>query len=159
MMKINNLSKLVISIGLSELVGIIGSIFTTSAISTWYVTLTKPDFNPPAWVFGPVWTILYLLMGISAFLVWRKDLEPKAIRSALSVFVVQLILNGLWSVVFFGLRNPAMALINIVLLWFTIIWTISVFYKISRSAAYLLVPYILWVTFAGYLNYSIWILN
>lgn len=158
-MKINNLSKLIISIVISELAGIIGTVFTVSAIPTWYTTLTKPIINPPAWVFGPVWATLYFLMGIAAFLVWRKGLEQKEVRVALSVFSVQLVLNALWSIVFFGLQSPAWALVNIVTLWFAIVWTMYVFYKVSRPAVYLLVPYIFWVSFALYLNYAIWTLN
>ena len=157
--KLNNSLKLIISIVISELAGVIGSIFTVSAIPAWYATLAKPVLNPPAWIFAPVWTTLYLLMGIAAFLVWRKGWEQKEVRIALSIFGVQLVLNALWSVVFFGLHSPAWALINILALWIAIAWTIMAFYKISRPAAYLLVLYILWVSFAAYLNYSIWILN
>ena len=155
----NNSLKLIISIAISELSGIIGSVFTISAIPTWYATLTKSTLNPPAWIFGPVWTTLYFLMGIAAFLIWRKGLEQKEIRIALSLFGVQLVLNALWSIVFFGLHSPAWALANIIALWLAIVWTMYVFYKISRPAAYLFVPYIIWVSFALYLNYAIWVLN
>jgi tryptophan-rich sensory protein len=158
-MKLNNFSKLVIAIVVSELAGAIGSLFTISAIPTWYATLQKPALNPPSWIFGPVWTTLYVLMGIAAFLVWKKGWERKEVRTALSVFGLQLVLNALWSIVFFGLHSPAWALANIAALWIAVIWTMFVFYKISRPAMYLLVPYIIWVSFASYLNYSIWILN
>lgn len=158
-MIINNFFKLVIAIGISELTGIIGSIFTVSAIPNWYAGLVKPALNPPAWVFGPVWTILFVLIGISVFLIWKKGLQQKNIKIALSIFIGQLILNTLWSIIFFGLNSPGWALVDIVLLWLAIIWTILVFYKISKPATYLLVPYILWVSFAVYLNYVIWILN
>ena len=158
-MKLNNFFKLVIAIVISELAGIIGSVFTISAIPTWYAVLQKPALNPPAWIFAPVWTTLYLLMGVAAFLIWRKGLERKEIKSALSMFCFQLILNALWSIIFFGLHNPGMALVEIVTLWLAILWTIFAFYKISRPAAYLLAPYILWVSFAGYLNYAIWVVN
>lgn len=158
-MKLNNFSKLVIAIVISELAGIIGSVFTTPSIPTWYAGLAKPALNPPAWVFGPVWTTLYFLMGIAAFLVWKKGLERKDVKIALSLFGGQLVLNTLWSIIFFGLHNPFWAFIEIIVLWLAILWTILAFYKISRPAACLLLPYILWVSFAGYLNYSIWVLN
>ncbi|OGG92460.1 TspO protein [Candidatus Kuenenbacteria bacterium RIFCSPLOWO2_12_FULL_42_13] len=158
-MKLNNFFKLVIAIGVSELAGIIGSVFTISAIPNWYAGLVKPALNPPAWVFGPAWTTLYTLMGIAAFLVWRMGWERKEVKMALEVFGIQLFLNAIWSIIFFGLQNPGWALVDIILLWLAIVWTMVVFYKISRPAAYLLVPYLLWVSFASYLNYSIWMLN
>lgn len=158
-MKTNNIFKLIIAIIVSELAGIVGSFFTVSAIPTWYAALEKPALNPPSWVFGPVWGILYLLMGVAAFLVWRKGWGRKEIKAALCVFGAQLFLNTIWSIIFFGLHNPGWALVNIIALWLAIIWTIIVFYKISKPAAYLLVPYILWVSFASYLNYAIWVLN
>ncbi len=158
-MKLNNFFKLVIAVVASELAGIIGSFFTISAIPTWYAGLVKPALNPPAWVFGPAWTTLYALMGIAAFLIWRMGWERKDVKMALSVFGIQLFLNAIWSIIFFGLQSPGWALVDIALLWLAIIWTIAVFYKISKPAAYLLVPYLLWVTFASYLNYSVWVLN
>ncbi len=158
-MKLNNFFKLVIAIAVSELAGVIGSIFTISAIPTWYAGLVKPALNPPSWVFGPAWTTLYALMGIAAFLIWRMGWERKEVKAALGVFGIQLFLNAIWSIIFFGLHSPGWALVVIVLLWLAIVWTIAVFYKISKPAAYLLVPYILWVSFASYLNYSILILN
>jgi translocator protein len=156
---INNFFKLIIAVGISEFAGIIGSVFTVSAIVTWYPTLVMPMISPPSWVFGPVWTILYALMGIAAFLIWKKGLEKKEIKAALVVFVIQLFLNTIWSIIFFGLLSPGWALIEIALLWSAIFWTIVVFYKISKVAAYLLIPYLLWVSFAVYLNYAIWTLN
>lgn len=158
-MKINNIFKLIIAIVISELAGIIGSIFTAPSIPTWYATLVKPEFAPPNWIFAPVWSTLFLLMGIAAFLVWSKGLTRKDVRIALGIFGLQLILNTLWSVIFFGQQNPGLARLEIALLWLAIWATIIAFYKISRPAAYLLIPYILWVTFASYLNYSIWALN
>ncbi|HEY5221314.1 MAG TPA: TspO/MBR family protein [Candidatus Paceibacterota bacterium] len=151
--------KLVIAVVVSEVAGIIGSIFTVSAIPTWYATLAKPALNPPAWVFGPVWTTLYLLMGIAVFLVWRKGWDSKGVKTALSLFAIQLILNALWSIIFFGLHSPAWALVDIITMWIAIVATIVAFAKTSRPAAWLLVSYILWVSFALYLNYSIWRLN
>ncbi len=164
-MRVNNFFKLIIAIVVSELAGVIGSVFTISAIPTWYAELVKPALNPPAWVFGPAWTTLYALMGIAAFLIWSsyaKASEGQAkrkIKLALGVFGIQLFLNAIWSIIFFGLHSPGWALVDIVLLWLAIVWTMVVFYKISRPAAYLLVPYLLWVSFASYLNYSIWMLN
>jgi len=158
-MKLNNFFKLVIAIVVAELAGIIGSVFTAPSIPTWYAELAKPALNPPAWIFGPAWTTLYFLMGVAAFLVWRRGLERKEVKTALTIFGGQLILNTIWSIIFFGLHNPFWALIEIIVLWLAILATILAFYKISRTAAYLLLPYILWVSFATYLNYSIWMLN
>ena len=158
-MKIPTLLKLLIAIGISEFVGIIGSFFTVSAIPAWYSTLTKPTVNPPSWVFSPVWTTLYFLMGVAAFLVWQKGLSNKNVRVALVLFGIQLFLNALWSILFFGLQSPGLAFIDIIALWLVIVATMVAFYKISRPASYLLIPYLLWVSFAAYLNYSIWILN
>jgi tryptophan-rich sensory protein len=158
-MKINNTFKLIIAIVVSELSGIIGSVFTASSVSSWYVTLSKPALNPPSAVFGPVWTTLYALMGISAFLIWKRGLDRKDVKAALGIFIVQLILNALWSIIFFGLHSPGGALVEVIFLWFAILATIISFYKISKVSAYLLLPYIFWVSFAAYLNYSIWILN
>ncbi len=158
-MKLNNFFKLVIAIVVAELAGIIGSVFTAPSIPTWYAELAKSALNPPAWIFGPAWTTLYFLMGVAAFLVWRRGLERKEVKTALTIFGGQLILNTIWSIIFFGLHNPFWALIEIIVLWLAILATILAFYKISRTAAYLLLPYILWVSFATYLNYSIWMLN
>lgn len=154
-----NAVKLIIAIVVCEIAGIIGSLFTVSAIPTWYATLVKPVLNPPSWVFGPVWTTLYALMGIAAFLIWRQGLDRKDMRKALGVFLLQLVLNVIWSIIFFGLHSPSWAFVNIVALWLAIIWTMTMFYKISRPAMWLLLPYILWVSFASYLNFMLWILN
>ncbi len=155
----SNTLKLIIAIVVSQLAGIIGSLFTAPAIAGWYTTLAKPTLNPPAWVFGPVWTTLFVLMGIAAFLVWKRGLDRRDVRIAVGMFLGQLVLNTLWSVIFFGLQSPGGALVEMVFLWLAILATIVVFAKISRPAAWLLAPYILWVSFAGYLNYAIWILN
>jgi tryptophan-rich sensory protein len=158
-MKITNILKLVASIVLCQLAGLIGSIFTTPAIPTWYDSLRKPFFNPPNWIFGPVWVSLYVLMGISLFVIWqRKENNPQA-KKGLVLFFAQLILNAFWSVAFFGLKSPFLGLINIILLWLAIFSTIQYFSKISKIAALLLLPYLLWVSFAGVLNFSLWILN
>ena len=159
-MRINNFLKLVIAIMVSECAGVIGSFFTMPAIqSGWYTGLVKPALNPPAWVFGPVWTTLFALMGISAFLIWKKGLDRRDVKIALGIFLGQLVLNTLWSIIFFGLHSPGGALVEIAFLWLAILATIVTFYKISKPAAWLLLPYILWVSFAMYLNYAIWILN
>jgi len=151
--------KLLLSVLVCQLAGFVGSIFTIVSISTWYMTLNKPFFTPPNWLFAPVWIILFALMGISLFLVWRKGLNIIGVKTAVIVFFLQLTLNVLWSIAFFGLRSPLAGLIVIAILWFAIIWTILRFYKISSISALLLIPYILWVSFAAVLNLSILILN
>jgi len=152
-------SKLITSIIVCQLAGVLGSIFTRPAIPIWYATLKKPSFTPPDGVFSPVWVTLFVLMGIAAFLVWNKGLSDQRVKIALSIFVVQLILNFLWSVMFFGLRSPLVGLIEIVVLWVVILLSILYFLKVSNIAGILLVPYILWVSFAAVLNFSIWRLN
>ena len=158
-MSTNDYLKLFVAIFVSELAGIIGSFFTISEIPNWYAGLAKPALTPPDFVFGPVWITLYALMGIAAFLIWKNGLGERRVRIARAVFILQLVLNALWSVVFFDLQSPGSALVVIALLWLFIFWTMVLFRKISKWAAYLLVPYILWVSFAMYLNYAIWILN
>ena len=151
--------KLSVTVGVSLAAGFVGSLFTASSVSTWYAGLLKPALNPPSWVFAPVWTTLYVLMGIAAFLVWQHGWERREVRAALAVFAVQLALNALWSVVFFGWRAPGAAFMDILLLWLAIAATVSLFSKVSRTAAWLLAPYVLWVSFAMYLNVGIWLLN
>lgn len=146
-------------IALSQGAGIVGSLFTTPSIQGWYATLARPQVAPPDWIFAPVWTTLFLLMGIAAFLVWRNGWYRQDVRRALGVFWVQLACNTLWSIIFFGLHDPGVAFVEIIVLWLAIAATIYLFARISRLAAWLLVPYILWVSFASYLNYLIWILN
>lgn len=158
-MSINNTIKLIISIAVCELAGIIGSVFTFPAIESWYRSIIKPSFSPPNWIFGPVWTTLFVLMGIALFLVWKKGFSTRESKIALGFFIIQLILNTLWSIIFFGLRNPGLAFIELIILWLAILATIITFAKISKPAAWLLIPYILWVSFAGFLNYTIWMLN
>ena len=147
--------KLIISIIICQLAGVIGSIFTTSSIPTWYASLNKPEFNPPNWIFAPVWITLFTLMGISLYLVWSKGVNKKA----LTFFGIQLVLNTLWSIIFFGLQNILFAFIEIIILWIAILLTIIYFYRLSKAASYLLVPYILWVSFAAVLNFSIFLIN
>ena len=158
-MRVSRLFKLIIAIAISEAAGIVGAFFTTPSIAGWYATLVRPALNPPSWVFGPVWTTLFALMGISAFLVWRKGLDRRDVKIALGIFIGQLVLNTLWSIIFFGLHSPGAAFVEIIFLWLAILATIVAFAKISKPAVWLLVPYILWVSFAGYLNLMIWMLN
>ena len=155
-MEIKNLSKLAVAVAVSELAGIIGSVFTAPSIPNWYAGLAKPALTPPAWVFGPVWTTLFALMGIAAFLVWKSGLDNKDVKIALGIFLGQLVLNTFWSIIFFGFHNPGAAFVEIIFLWLAIVATIMAFARISKPAAWLLVPYVIWVGFAGYLNYSIW---
>ncbi len=152
MPKVKSWLQLVFSILLCEGAGILGSLFTFSSIPTWYATLNKPVFSPPNFIFGPVWTLLYLLMGISLYLVWQKKKVP-------FVFWIQLLLNAAWSIVFFGLKNPTLAFVNIVALWIAIFITIRAFARVNKTAAYLLYPYLIWVSFASILNLAIVLLN
>ena len=151
--------KLAASVLACLLAGFVGSAATMSSIPTWYASLQKPAFNPPNWIFAPVWTTLFIMMGVAAFLVWDKGLENKKVRISLGIFGLQLLLNVLWSILFFGLQSPLYAFIDIIMLWASILATIIYFYRISAAAAYLLIPYILWVSFASLLNLSIAMLN
>ncbi|KAB5489382.1 MULTISPECIES: TspO/MBR family protein [Flagellimonas] len=141
------------------LIGFLSSIATQSSVNDWYTTLNKPSFTPPNELFAPVWTALYIMMGISAGMVWSKGYHHIWVKTALYHFVFQLLFNALWSIVFFGLKNPLLGLVVILILLTLIILTIKWFRIISRPAAYLLVPYMLWVGFAAVLNYRIWALN
>jgi tryptophan-rich sensory protein len=153
-----NLMKLILSIILCQAVGAIGALFTSSSISIWYSQLVKPKFTPPNWLFAPVWITLYLLMGLSLFLILIKGKEKK-LKRTLFIFAIQLFLNGLWSYLFFGLRSPFYGFIEIIVLWIAILFTIVKVFKISKAAAILLIPYIVWVTIAAALNYYILRLN
>jgi tryptophan-rich sensory protein len=144
---------------LCEACGVIGSVFTAPNVPTWYATLTKPSFNPPDWVFAPVWIFLFFLMGVSLFLVIRGGIKGRDVKIAVWLFAVQLVLNVLWTLIFFGLKMPFLAFIEIILLWVAILFTIIRFFPISKPAGYLLIPYIAWVSFAAVLNLSISILN
>jgi benzodiazapine receptor len=151
--------KLAFSIIVCELVGVLGSVFTAPAIGTWYAALNKPSFNPPNWIFGPVWISLYFIMGVSAYLIWRRGLKKPGVRISMFLFLVQLVLNAAWTPVFFGLRQPGAALAVIAAMWFAILATILSFRKASVTAAVLLIPYIAWVSFAAALNAAIVLLN
>jgi len=155
----NTAIKLVISIAVPLVVGGLSGFATARGVATWYPTLIKPSFNPPAWIFGPVWTLLYIMMGVAAFLVWRHGFATEGVKLALAVFAVQLFLNGLWSILFFGMHAPGWALIEIGLLWLAIVMTIVLFWRVSPTAGMLLVPYWAWVSFASVLNASLWWLN
>lgn len=154
-----NALRFLISIVVCEMVGIAGSIFTRLSIASWYAGLHKPAFTPPGWLFGPVWTMLYLLIGIAAYVVWKQGLVNWQVRHALFLFVVQLVLNFFWSILFFGLHSIIAGLIGIVLLWFAILFTLYSFFRLSPAAGVLLVPYFFWVSFAMVLNYALWLLN
>jgi tryptophan-rich sensory protein len=142
-----------------ELVGIVGALTTVTGEGSWYQGLEKPPFNPPGWVFGPVWTVLYALMGLAAFRVWREGTERRDVRTALGLFVAQLVLNGVWTPVFFGAESIVGGAVVIVALLVLLALTVRAFFRISRAAGWLLVPYLLWVAFATALNLSIWVLN
>lgn len=141
------------------LVGFLSGFATQSSVDNWYVGLNKPAINPPNWIFGPVWTLLYTLMGIAAGLVWSKGIHHIWVKTALYHFSFQLIFNALWSVVFFGFNKPFWALLVILVLLALILLNMKSFRVVSKTAAYLLVPYFLWVCFATFLNYKIWELN
>jgi len=151
--------KLIISIVICLVVGNIGTLFTMPSIATWYATLNKPGFNPPNWIFAPVWTTLFILMGISLFLIWNNKIKSGNRKIFFVAFAVNLILNVLWSLIFFSLHLTGLAFIEVILLAISIIILILLSWKISKAAAWLLVPYLLWVCFASFLNYNIWILN
>ena len=155
----SNTLKLIIAIAVPQIVGITSGLASAQGTRQWYPTLVKPSFNPPAWVFGPVWTVLYLMMGVAAFLVWRRGLDSDGVRLALTIFLVQLALNGAWSLLFFGLQSPGWALADILALWLAIGGTVWLFWRVAPAAGLLLLPYWAWVSFAAVLNGAIWSLN
>jgi translocator protein len=154
-----DLSRLFICLGAVLAASSIGSFATVRAIPTWYKGLAKPSFNPPAWLFGPAWTVLYLMMAVAAWLVWKQGIGAAGVKIALAMFLVQLVLNCLWSILFFGLRSPLAGLVDIVVLWLAILATIVLFFRVSVPAGILLLPYIAWVSFAAVLNAAILRLN
>lgn len=157
-MKKIDVGKLLISLSVPLVAGFLGSVFTMPAVKSWYVTLNKPSWNPPAWIFGPVWTTLFILMGVAFYLVWSKK-PSRVVSEAKKIFIAQLLFNILWSIIFFGLGNFWLAFGEILVLWVFILLTIIKFRKVDKAAGALLVPYILWVTFAAYLNFTIAGLN
>jgi benzodiazapine receptor len=156
----NKYSKIAILVATCLAVGYLSGMVTQSSIKTWYPTIIKPSFNPPNWLFAPVWTTLFIFMGIAGGLVWDKISSKKDdVKRALIFFTIQLVLNVLWSILFFGLQDPMLALIEIVLLWLMIYETFIKFNKINKFAGYLFIPYLIWVGFAAFLNLNIWWLN
>jgi tryptophan-rich sensory protein len=153
------LTYIAISVTICLIIGFLSGFATQSSVNDWYLALNKPSFNPPNWIFAPVWTLLYILMGIAAGIVWVKGFYHIWVKTALYNFGFQLLFNALWSVVFFGFKNPFWALLVILFLLALILVTIKWFNVVSRTAAYLLIPYFLWVCFATLLNYRIWELN
>jgi tryptophan-rich sensory protein len=159
MAKVRQIVGLVAWVAVSLLAGVLGSTATASSVSTWYATeLIKPDWTPPGWLFGPVWTTLYILMGLAAWRVWRHD-GFAAARVPLCLFLGQLALNAAWSFLFFGLRRPDLAMVELVLLWLAIVATSLAFLRRDRAAFFLMLPYLTWTTFAATLNFAIWRLN
>jgi tryptophan-rich sensory protein len=154
-----NFPRFIISLLFPLVIGMLSSYFTVQSIGTWYVTIKKPWFNPPSWIFAPVWTLLYILMGIAFYLVWNSQAIAKLKNQAMIIFLIQLGLNFIWSYLFFYKAQPGWALVDILLMWVAIFTTILFFGRVSSTAAWLLVPYICWVSFATVLNYSIWRLN
>ncbi len=151
--------QLILSIIVCQLAGIIGSVFTASSVTTWYTTLNKPFFNPPGWLFGPVWITLYTLMGIALYLVWRRGIHKTKVRRAVWLFGIHLAFNAAWSIIFFGLQQIWLAYLCIIILWLMIVLSMFWFNKIDKRAMYLLIPYLAWVSFATILNFSLGLLN
>ena len=151
--------RIAVAVAICLVVGALSGFATQSSVDTWYTTLNKPSFNPPNWIFAPVWTLLYILMGIAAGIVWGQGYSNKSVKTALYFFGFQLLLNASWSIVFFGLQNPLPALVILLILLVLILLTIRRFYVVNRTAAYLMIPYLLWVLFAGLLNFKIVQLN
>ena len=157
-MKFNPLA-LILNIAIPIAIGAVGAWFTLQGVKTWYLTLNKPSFNPPNWIFGPVWTILYIIIGISAYLVWQKRNHIRHFPRTVAIYFIQLILNLLWSFIFFYAHRLEVALFEIIALLIVIMINARVFYKIDKTAGLLFIPYILWVSFATLLTYSIYSLN
>jgi tryptophan-rich sensory protein len=156
----NKISRIAIGVIICLAVGYLSGMVTRTSITTWYATLVKPSFNPPNWIFAPVWTSLYVMMGIAAGLIWNQiPSQKEAVTKALQFFAIQLVLNALWSYLFFGMYNLMLATIEVVLLWLMIFETYSQFAKINKTASYLMLPYLAWVSFASVLTASIWWLN
>ena len=155
----NWIVRLILCLAVPQAIGIVGGLATASSVKTWYAELSKPSFNPPGWVFGPVWTLLYAAMGVACYLVWKDGLDKPGVRTALVVYAVQLALNCLWSYLFFYFRAPGPAFVEIIALWGAILATTILFFRLSTLAGVLFLPYLGWVTFAAVLNYSLWSLN
>jgi len=158
-MDLSTVGKLIISIMSCFIAGGIGALFTTKSIPDWYRNLKKPRYTPPDWVFGPVWTTLYILMGLSLFFIWQKGLAAQGVLVPFTLFWVQLAINSLWSVIFFGLKSKGGGIAVIIALWLLIMATIITSFPVSTWAGVLLIPYITWVSVATYLNIGVWALN
>ncbi|MCE5214586.1 MAG: tryptophan-rich sensory protein [Methanobacterium sp.] len=156
---VKEIPKLIISILIVFFAGAVGTVYTLPEITGWYASLPKPSWTPPNWAFGPIWSSLYVLMGISLFLIWREGLGRKDVKIAVLVFAAQLVINVIWSLVFFGGHNLFGGLILVIILWISILINIIVFYRIYKPAGLILLPYLIWVTIASYLNYSVYLLN
>lgn len=154
-----NILKLIVSLIITFAAAAVGSVFTNPAIPVWYAALKKPPFAPPNWLFGPAWTALYILMALASWLVWKQGITAPPVKTALIFYLVQLLLNALWSLLFFGLRSPVAGLIDIGLLWVTILVTAVLFFRVSKAAGAMLLPYLGWVGFAALLNAAIVRLN
>ena len=158
-LKANNTLKLIIAIAIPLIVGGTSGFFTATGVESWYQTIARPTWNPPGWLFGPVWTTLYVMMGISLFLVWKEDTSVELKKIGIALFAVQLVLNFFWSFIFFNQHQIGWALVEIAVMWVFILLTIFAFAQVNKAAAWLLVPYISWVSFATILNYTTWQLN
>lgn len=154
----HKIAGITLSILIAQAAGIIGSLFTASSVQTWYATLTLPTWNPPSFIFGPVWITLYTLMGIAAYLVWKKK-KATLRKQALSFYAAQLALNALWSIIFFGMKNPGLAFFELCVLLAAIYITTYLFWKSNKWAGILMLPYVAWASFAAFLNFTIWQLN
>jgi translocator protein len=157
-MRTSNIFPIILCIALPLVVGGISGLATSGNINTWYATLNKPVFNPPNWIFGPVWTALYVLMGISLFMIWKSPAGDSR-NFALAIFGIQLVLNFAWTFIFFYFKQTGWAFFEIILVWLSVLAMIIIFYRISKPAALMQIPYLLWVSFATILNGSIWNLN
>jgi len=157
-MKIKSFWRLLLSLAIPLSAGVLGSLFTAPAVRSWYLTINRPVWIPPSWLFGPVWTALFIMMGVALYLVWSAKMSNR-VRMSLKLFAAQLVLNVLWSVLFFGMGNFWLAFGEILVLWIFILITIVSFEKVNKVASWLMVPYLLWVTFASYLNFTIASLN
>ncbi len=154
----NKFVKLILCILIPLAIGAISGIATSSGLNDWYMALNKPVFNPPGYLFGPVWTVLYIFMGVSLYLIWKSPVNEQRTR-AIALFAIQLFLNFWWSFLFFKFQLLGIAFIEIILIWMSIVAMIYAFYQIHKPAAYLQIPYLLWVSFASVLNGAIWWLN
>ncbi|WP_103069545.1 TspO/MBR family protein [Aquimarina sediminis] len=153
------LFRISIALLLCVLIGFLSSIATQTSLNTWYSSLNKPSFTPPNWIYGPTWVLLYILMGIAAGIVWSKGFYHKWVKTALYHFGFQLLLSAAWPIIFFGLQNPLIALLDIIALFILLLFTIKWFTVVNSTAAYLLIPYVIWVAFVTALNFGIWQLN